>query len=387
MKGMLGAGILSMPNSFSKSGLWLGVISLPVLTAIVIAAMYLLLQTKREANKKVYGEYHKGPVITYMDVGRSTHRLGGWVVLVSICSMQLCFCTGWVIVMSNNLHGMVPSINYRIEILWIFPLLVLLSWIPFIKQLVYTSFFGLLVYLFGVMGVSYYYGIPAIPDNYSHTVKFNFVTLPIFLSNLLYALGGFSGLVGCESTLKRSQQAPAMMVTGMGVYSVGVLLFGSLLYAGGLGGCGVVLDCLPDEWPVLVVKCALTLALLLTHPLGLSYAVEMIEDVLFSPSTNRVVRCLVRSVLVAVTCIVAALVPDFSVFSSFVGSVLLPFCGFILPAFLYFSITGTRPPFERGLLAVLRSKRTWVTIALLGLILFGCVFLVIGLYTALMEQL
>eukprot|EP01105_Mastigella_eilhardi_P016234 TRINITY_DN3705_c0_g1_i1.p1 TRINITY_DN3705_c0_g1~~TRINITY_DN3705_c0_g1_i1.p1 ORF type:complete len:465 (+),score=108.32 TRINITY_DN3705_c0_g1_i1:34-1395(+) len=380
IKGMLGAGILSTPFAFSEAGLWLGFISFPILWIFITSAMLLLVRTKREANLKAYGDYYQGPVITYMDIGRQAHPFGGYMVLFCVVLMQLCFCTGWVIVMANNLHSMIPWVDYRFETAWLFPALVLLSWIPFIKQFVYTSYFGLAVYVFGVMGVSYYYGIPQIPDNFRNTVGFNFTTLPLFLTNVLYALGGYNGLVGCESTLQEPRNAKWLVLGGLSVYGLAVLLFGSLMYMSGLGRCTIVLDCLPDNWASYTVKSALTLALLFTHPLGLSYGVELLEDALFPPSTSRVVRCLVRTILVAVTCIVGALVPDFSLFSSFVGGALLPFCGFILPSFLFFRLTGVRP-------TRLLSWDTLVCLFLAGMLLFGVAFVIIGVYTATVQVL
>ena len=202
----------------------------------------------------------------------------------------------------------------------------MLSWIRFIKQLVYTSFFGLLVYVFGVMGVSYYYAFQNMDRaHYDATVAADWTSLPLFLTTLLYATGGFNGVISCEATLKNPRNSTLMVLIGHISYVFTVLAFGAILYVAGYSGCSVVLDCLPQGIPVDVVKVLLTVALLFTYPVGLSYALDVLEDFIFTEKTKLVVRYIVRTCLVVITCVIAAAVPDFSVFSNFVGAL----CTFI----------------------------------------------------------
>ncbi|KAH3723158.1 Proton-coupled amino acid transporter 4 [Pelomyxa schiedti] len=279
IKSMLGAGILSMPKSFSESGLWLGFVALPILTLITMFGQLIIVKCKRAANKQITGDDYKGPVITYKDLGATTSNMGKWAVLLTIVCLQLCFCTGWVIVMSNNIHTLLPSISRIVQIVWLYPLLVLLSWIRYIKQLVYTSFLGLAIYVFGVMGVSFYYAFPNLDqEHYKDVVAMDWAQLPLFLSTLLYAYGcGFNSVLACEGTLKKPSQAPAMAGIGFWLYALMVLAFGSIMYVSGYGTCSVVLDCLPPGIPITVVKVLLTLALLVTFPLGLNVANEFLS--------------------------------------------------------------------------------------------------------------
>ncbi|KAH3767373.1 solute carrier family 36 (proton-coupled amino acid transporter) [Pelomyxa schiedti] len=351
VKTMLGAAILSMPKAFSESGLWLGFAIFPVVAAVVLACMIILLKCKRYANEAATGDPYKGPVITYKDVGATTSSVGKWSVLLIIVCMQLCYCTGWVIVMSNNLHSMLPQFSRIMQIIWLSPFLVLLSWIRFIKQLVYTSFLGLVIYIFGVLGVSYYYAIPNLDAaHYTATVAINYKQVPLFLSTLLYSSGaGFNSVISCESTLKEPKKAWFMAISGYPFYALLVLAYGTIMYVAGYGSCSIALDCLPPGTLVTVVKVLFMVALLVTFPLGLSVAFEVLEDEIFSDTTHIAVRCTSRSVLVIITCVVAMLMPDFSTFSNLVSftirkishKIKAPFSLFVRDSVIYSVIYST----------------------------------------------
>eukprot|EP01106_Pelomyxa_sp_JSP_P003084 TRINITY_DN14605_c0_g1_i1.p2 TRINITY_DN14605_c0_g1~~TRINITY_DN14605_c0_g1_i1.p2 ORF type:complete len:153 (-),score=50.50 TRINITY_DN14605_c0_g1_i1:82-540(-) len=97
---------------------------------------------------------------------------------------------------------------------------------------------------------------------------------------------------------------------------------------------------------------------------------------------------LVRTVLVTLVCSVAYAVPDFSIFSNFVGSLLLPFVGFILPPFLFFRVVLLPGWWKTRVVDVNKRDvlRRWCwACAMVFSILFGCVFIIIGLFTTLIN--
>eukprot|EP01105_Mastigella_eilhardi_P024288 TRINITY_DN6310_c0_g1_i1.p1 TRINITY_DN6310_c0_g1~~TRINITY_DN6310_c0_g1_i1.p1 ORF type:complete len:590 (-),score=118.73 TRINITY_DN6310_c0_g1_i1:9-1649(-) len=474
MKGMIGAGVLSLPKGFAEAGLWLGIATFVALTLIVTFAMLTLFQCKREANRRsITKDQYRGPVASFQDIGGAAHPIGGLVTTVSVATLQLCFCTGYVIVMLANLNALLPWLSRPLAGACLLPALLMLSYIPFIRQLVFTSFFGLAVYLLGVMGVSYYYALPAIPQHYQETTPAIWRTMPLFASSVVYAIGGFNAAISCESTLKEPRRAVPMTGIVMVTLPGAVMLYGLVMYLAGYGNCGIVLDCLPQRsLATMGVRAALTLALMLTYPLGLSFGLEGLEGALFARLRKRqhmqlkmqaqrekakrlrkegrtaadeeellasdepesgarpvpetpaeaakrwscaaavavaaatraslkkavaenglrqfVARCALRTALVSGTVLVAVCVPDFSMFTNFVGSFILPFLGFILPPFLYFRIAGRRGRGERpraeprtpcGRL-VAGVKKALLVGALSGLVLFGCLFMVVGLYIA-----
>ncbi|KAH3765750.1 aromatic and neutral amino acid transporter [Pelomyxa schiedti] len=382
IKSMLGAGILSMPKSFSLSGLWLGVFALPILTAIIMCSHAVLIRCKRAANKTETGDAHNGSIITYKDMGALTSKTTRWAVLITLCLLQLCFCTGWIIIMINNIHTLIPGISRFIQLMWLFPVLVMLSWIRYVKQLVPLSFVGLGIYVFGVMGLSYYYAIPNLDQaHYAETVSANWAALPLFLSTLLYSCGSsFNSVISCESTLKKPGEASTMSMSGFTLYAFMILSFGAVMYASGYGGCSVVLDCLPPGPAITVVKLLLTLSLLLTYPLGLNIAHEGLEDEIFTPDTVAPVRCAVRTCLVILTCAVALLFPDFSVFSILVGSLVIPIVGFVVPPFLFFRLVLFQPDAKRDL------KWKLLCAGMVSLIVFGVSFQMLTIYTTLINN-
>jgi len=164
--------------------------------------MMLLVAAKQEANRQYTGDKYNGPIITYLDLGKAAHPILEYVTLIAVVLMQMCSCIGWVIVIANSIYSIVPEyLAYRaIPIFALFPILLLLVWIRHLKQLVYTSYFGLAVFIFGVMGLSYYYGLPHLGE-YEETNHWNFKGFPLFMSTLVYAIGGFNGVLSNESTL------------------------------------------------------------------------------------------------------------------------------------------------------------------------------------------
>lgn len=75
---------------------------------------------------------------------------------LSIAILEMVFCCGFLIVLTEELHNVYEPISMA-GWAWIcFPVLAVLALIPNMQNLWFTSLLGLLVYLFGVMGVTFY---------------------------------------------------------------------------------------------------------------------------------------------------------------------------------------------------------------------------------------
>ena len=238
-------------------------------------------------------------------------------------------------------------------------------------------------------------------SHYDATVAADWTTFPLFLTTLLYSTGGFNGAISCESTLKNPRNSTLLILIGHITYVFTIMTFGAILYVAGYSGCSIVLDCLPQGIPVDIVKVLLTIALLLTYPVGLSYGLDVLEDFLYTEKTRAVVRYIVRTCLVVITCVIAAAVPDFSVFSNFVGAlrmylllvffslVVLPFVGFIIPSFLFFRLVMPARwwhhlPADKKPHA--HFKRIGWALVLIALVTFGISFFVVGVYTSIIQD-
>lgn len=191
---------------------------------------------------------------------------------------------------------------------------------------------------------------------------------PLFMSTLVYALGGFNGVLSNESTLTDPKGGYRMVSIGLPVFAILVYLLGGLLNASGFGTCSLILDCLPNGVPTYCVKVLLAIALIFTFPLGFSYALDVVETRVFNEKTKLRSRLILRLCFLIAICTVGVLVPDFSLFSNFAGSLLLSMLGFVLPALLYLFI---KP-----------HTTLWQKIGLITIAVFGGVYLIIGFIAA-----
>jgi proton-coupled amino acid transporter len=451
IKLMLGAGVLALPNAFSKAGFWASLIIYPILGVLCWYTMMLLLDSKNEAIRKIElskylppknkdpkiinGTYNYGtmkeetpPVIsetegktnetvkntelmendcstekendenfgsqmvspvdyekskqkmlesvrTYRGVGEYAFgAVGRWMVLIAVVALQLSFCIGYVLVVSNTSEEyFAPKFPRWAAPIVIFPVLAIFALIRWIKDLTFISIFGTVVYLAGVMGVTIVYAIPILargaPDP---TKSIIFSTLPLFLGTALYSLEGINGVLPIESDMKERSRAPSAMLVANMLYAAGVSGFASVAYMAGFGKVDVVVEGLPHGVIKAIVQWSLVLALLATHPIQLFPATELLEEQFFPHSSTFLKRAILRVFLVAFTCLIGAIVHELAAFTNLVGSLFLSFSGFVVPPLLFLKIVWTRQGISQAILA-----------AIVGC--FGVIFMVYGTTMAVID--
>lgn len=131
----------------------------------------------------------------------------------------------------------------------------------------------------------------------------------------------------------------------------------------------------------------LIIVILFTFPVGLSYAIDVIDTRFFADAEGAILeddvdaanklglqKTLVRSALVAIPCIVGAFVPDFAVFSNFVSSIFLSTLGFIFPPMFHYALTQAN---LNG-----KARPVLESVEMLMIFCFGVFFFVAGLTAA-----
>lgn len=78
--------------------------------------------------------------------------------------------------------------------------------------------------------------------------------------------------------------------------------------------------------------------MILTFPLGLTYSFDTIEVRCFTPRTKLRWLLAERAALCVAACAIGSLVPNFSIFTSFVSPLLFSVLGFVLPPLFYLKI-------------------------------------------------
>ena len=483
VKLMLGAGVLALPNAFSKAGIWPATALYPILGAIAWFTMMLLLDAKNEAcviikkRRKQYkdfvekmkscetttesdsrvmerdsvepagkdedanpvghcevvidngsssvgkNEVSRSPAIndsdkdveedeppkmtdtlaafapskTYGALDSASYKppegsldlvksyrgvgafafgaIGKWMVMLSVVLLQLCFCTGYVILSSNTFERYFPSIHRGIVVFAIvLPVFAMLAMIRWIKDLTIVSVFGTLTYIVGIMGVTFYLGIPVVfsPRAPDFTEPVVLSTLPLFVGSAMYSIEGINGVLPIESAMEHPKKAPsAMLVATMGYVGI-VAVFSVVAYAAGFGRFDIVTHAFPTGTLRTIVEWALVVSLTLTYPLQLFPATETLEEQFQVTHGKAYKRFLLRISLVLTTVCTGYFMKDFSLFSGFVGSFFLSFAGFIIPAASYLKIVG----FSHGI-------AKWISSV--AILLGGVVLLVTGTYRSIVE--
>ena len=204
---------------------------------------------------------------------------------LSIHSLQLMFCTGFIIVLCENLNSIDDSHSVFFYAWAIFPLLTLLSWIPNIGDLWFTSFLGIFIYLFGVIGLTY---IDSFKDfnPISDYDKMKVLGMAETFGVALYSMEAITLTIPVADSLKRPKQAKMIVFATICGWLVCCVPFAAVGYIAGYGDCDIITDCL-DKGPLTdVMRFFLAIALILTHPVFLIVTSECLEEILLTPSSS-----------------------------------------------------------------------------------------------------
>lgn len=214
-------------------------------------------------------------------------KTGENLIHFSILTLELAFAAGFIIVIISNLQTLLPHyFNKWFIALCLLPVLILLSWIPWLKDLWIVSLLGSLVYVFGVVMATFYFGIKVKLSQVaginikeinapSHIILTKWSTLPLFAGTAMYSLEGINLVLPIESSMKNPGQAYVVTTLGVSIYFVLVSSYGAFGYSIGYGNCDIVTDCLPPSTINTIIKIALSISLALTHPIILHPASEV----------------------------------------------------------------------------------------------------------------
>ena len=130
--------MLATPFAFNETGEYLGILTVPFISFIISYSMYLLVkvfllilfyftshiqQCKHEANRQITGDKFNGPIVTFLDLAKTAHPIVEKITLFSLVVLQLCICTGWVVVIMDNVSYMMPDFLEPVKkfpIVWVF---------------------------------------------------------------------------------------------------------------------------------------------------------------------------------------------------------------------------------------------------------------------------
>jgi len=287
-KSLFGAGLLSLPNVLGAVGLPLGVLLYSLVAACCTLTCFFLLRARHMAEKHLQStnQHTHTRLTTYADLAQILYG-DKMALLVQgvIVILHILFTTGLVIVILENLSDLI-SVN---DWFWYSSLLLLimgLLQIAWLQDMWIISALGLLVYSVGVIG-STIYSAASDPNPPSDIWKFKASAAPSFIGSAVYALEGINLALPTVHSMQKQQDGVKVVCWAVVMYAVLTLLFGAIGYAGGLGGgpdtlysraeCDVVTRCISPQTLQTLLRVALSIAMLLSVPVMLFPATEMLE--------------------------------------------------------------------------------------------------------------
>lgn len=102
-----------------------------------------------------------------------------------------------------------------------------------------------------------------------------------FSGTAIYSLEGICLVLPCERSMRVKEDAQKMVSSSLSIYAILIGLYASIAFAGGLARpeCDIVTDCFEGDAEATVLRLALSFALMLSHPVTLFPASEILEEI------------------------------------------------------------------------------------------------------------
>jgi len=396
-KGMYGSAILALPHVFHHSGVLTASLAYLVVTFAVMYSYVVLFRTKDELVRRTkLEESRTGMKLTETPEQLTTYPGIAGILLGDffssllsgiIISFSILIAVAWLIVCSDQLAVVtqLPSFTYRTVPWMLLPLLLMVNSIKWLSKLWWLSFLGLIVYLVGVMGTVYIDIL--VNHDRVHTFEItDWSQTPKMLGLAVFSLESIMLVLPIQESMQKPQHAPAVVVGSTFLFALSGIVFGTIASIYGLGKCDIsggvlVTDCMPPNGVTTVVRMALVVSLLVSFPLVMYPAVEIMDiwwlnSAVPTPlddevekkrnpfarvcnlvsnkfhNTRRawitggdeqeqirkrtIVEMLNRWGPMTLACFIASFVSNFAGFVGIVGGLYIPFLGFILPGMVHY---------------------------------------------------
>jgi len=381
----VGAGLLGIPNAFSKSGWLLGSITLLSVSALNVYAMLCLPQVQKILQKR----YPHETIQSYGDLGRLIFGpKGEKVVFLCLGISQAGFATAYIIFIAANLHSIFLWSRFLVCLLCV-PGLIGLVQFTELKSLSYFSMIANTANFCALSAVLFQDYEQYTPHNDTiHKWSGNTQGFIYVIAITIYSMEGVGLVLSLKSSCSPNNNTDFtyLLISTLTVISVFMVVFGSAGYwAFGIATEAPITLNMTSHWSATFVKCALCVGLYLTYPIMMFPIWTIIESPTSStsspttPSTvvttatsasattttisNRSKRIIGRSGIVCCSALIAYAVPNFGQFLSLVGSSICTLLGFVFPSYFHLHTFGHELPTYQKILDCF---------LLVGGILFGC---------------
>ena len=287
LKGNVGPGCLSLPFAFSKAGSLLGPLGFFVLSSMAIYNMHLLIQCRERLRQE--GKWAR----TYGEVAKVVLGVKGkalvdtFIILtqLGICSVYFSFFGDSF--PSSDILGKGHGIPYAYMAALAFPVVLLLIIPKQVKSLAVFSGISNLLICTSILWVLVESCRYAFNTNFEEVRKLPLVNgkeFPLFIGNSVYSLEGIGLVLPIGNSMKSTKEFRKVFFPGIITACTILWLIGTLSYFafGNIkdGSITAELDTrgvASDAW-MIVINIFLCAAVLLTYPLQLRPAAEVIAE-------------------------------------------------------------------------------------------------------------
>jgi len=339
----VGAGLLGIPNAFSKSGWLLGSVTLLLVSAINVYAMLCLPRVQ----KIVQAQNPNETVQSYGDLGRMIlGQKGEKVIFLCLGISQAGFATAYIIFIAANLRSIYGWSRGFICASCVPGLLGLVQF----RELASLSPFSMLANManFCALSAVLFQDYENYTPHNDNIHKADWGGVLYVMGITIYSMEGVGLILSLRSSCKQPQNFSFLLIATLTAITLFMAIFGSAGYwAFGNTTLAPITLNLANHWSATFVKCALCLGLYLTYPIMMFPIWAIIED---TNTTTQRSRLVIRSAIVLVSALVAYSIPNFGKFLSLVGSSICTLLGFVFPSYFHLHTFGKKMPlWQKGL--------------------------------------
>ncbi|XP_061703773.1 proton-coupled amino acid transporter-like protein pathetic [Cydia pomonella] len=389
LKGNIGTGILAMPDAFKNAGLLFGVFGTLFMGAVCTHCMHMLVRCSHELCIR-----NQRPALSFSEVVEDAFTSGPVplrpyakkmknVINVFLVITQLGFCCVYFLFVATNLQDTLRFFHINLSVhsylVLLFPPIVALAMVKNLKYLTPVSLIASIMTAWGLM-ITFYYILQDLPRTNSVKSFASWHQLPLYFGTAIYAFEG----IGVVLPLENNMKTPEDFGGWNGVLNTGMVIVAALYTAIGFFGylkygehvLGSITLNLPNDFLAQSVRAVMAASIFLSY--GLQFYVPMgivwpvVKSRLTSENALKHGESVTRLVLITITFVAAAIIPNLSGIISLVGAVSSSALALIFPPIIEIM---TFWPDNLG-------KHNWMLYKDLLLILFGLTGFVFGTYAS-----
>ncbi|KAL4101878.1 hypothetical protein PRIC1_005626 [Phytophthora ramorum] len=365
----LGSGVLGLPYAFRKCGILMGLVTLAGVAAVSTYAMMLVVQCKYKLKRQGKSVTKYGQ-IGYFAMG----HIGSVIVNTALVVSQTGFCIAYLIFIASNAHKFL-EVSKGLVVSVCVPPLIGFSLLKHMKELAYVALLADFMCILGLLVVLNIDLTYMELDHDSIEAVGVVSSVPFFFGVASYCFEGVGMVLPLENSMQNKRNFTPILVCTVVIITTLYATFGICGYLafGNDTDAVITLNFSGSGGLVTLVRVFLCLGLFFTYPVMLFPVFEVLQPMakcgnkVENPRTTQAKGVLLRAGVVLLTAVIAAAIPDFGRFISFIGSTCCSLLAFILPAYFHLRLFHDEPPTcGKRLRQLLHS-----TMMVLGVVMLG----------------